>query len=155
MKKIIAAMSFVLASQSVFADGFVCENSDMGLKVKAFNNTQPVAGTRNAAVMIVSDTTVAYENKTIAKFEAETKLLKNKGASYTAKVDLRFTNSSRKGELIGGTKLGQLASMDLDVLFSYASPIADGQVVPGYLTLNKRNGDMSVIEMDCARYLKN
>ncbi len=155
MKTIIAASFLALASQAVYADGFVCENADHGLKVKVYNSTEASVGTRTAAVMVISDTNIAYSNKTIAKFDAESKLLRNKGASYAAKVDLRFTNSSRKGELIGGTKLGQLANVDLDVDFSYAAPLEAGEVVPGYLTLAKRNGEYTVIDMECARYLKN
>ena len=155
MKSFIAASLIALASQTVYADGFVCENTDHGLKVKVFNHTNPNVGTRTAAIMVVSDTSIAYSNKTIAKFESVTGLLTSKGATYTSKVDLRFNDSGRKGELIGGTKLGQLAKIELEVAFTIAAPIEDGETTPGYLTLVKRNGEFTGLDMDCVRYLKN
>jgi hypothetical protein len=147
----ILALGFVTSSTAL-ADGFVCANDE--IVVKVYNNTDAAVGTRTAAVMVVSDPQVGAGRKTIARFTDANGLIQSNGASYTSNVDLRFGNSSRKGELIGGTKLGELDTIQLDVDFSYSAPIAAGTHVAGLLTLNKRNGQSIELELDCKRYLK-
>lgn len=156
MKKIMFVMAAVMATSSAaFADGFSCETRAQDLNVKVYNNTQASAGTRVAAVMVFSDPSVSYGRKTIAKFADTTGLLSSKGAHYEANVDLRFSDSSRKGENIGGTKLGEIDTIELDVDFNYSRPVAAGEEVRGVLTINKRNGNAIVHDVDCVRYLKN
>jgi len=154
MKALIltSALAIVTAS-SALADGFVCKNEDLAVKV--YNNIEPRIGTRAVAVMVISDRTVAYGRKTIARFTDLNGRISQKGASYLADVDLRYSDSSRKGELIGGTKLGELHTIQLDVDFSYARPVPAGEFVGGTLTLNKRNGDTITLDLECERYLKN
>ena len=157
MKKIaIAAVSVMVlaASGAARADGFVCQTVEGDLNVKVFNKTRASEGTRNAAVMVLSDPAVSGGRKTIARFTDANETLANEGARYTANVDLRFNDSERKGELIGGTKLGHLKTIDLDVAFSYADPVADEAGIEGVLTLTKRNGEVITLDLDCARYLK-
>jgi hypothetical protein len=161
MKKIfaIAMMMTVSAMAAVAqADGFECQTQDSAaraLTVKVYDNTTAEAGTRNAAVLVLSDPAVAAGRKTIARFTDVNSTLANSGATYVANVDLRFNDSGRKGELIGGTKLGELDQIVLDVAFSFAAPVEAGDVVPAKLTLIKRNGDEIELDLDCARYLKN
>jgi hypothetical protein len=156
MKKMILVMAAVMASSSAaFADGFVCETRSQDLNVKVYNHTAPEYGTRNAAVMVVSDPSVSHGRKTIARFTSVNGRITNKGAFYVADVDLRYKDSKRKGELIGGTKLGELDKIVLDVDFSYSRPIANGEEVRGMLSLNKRNGQVIDLAVDCYRYLKN
>lgn len=155
MKTLLLA-ALALTSASAHADGFKCADSAReGLNVTVYNHTDPSEGTRNAAVMVVSDSNIQYGNKTIARFKDASSTLANNGAYYVAKVDLRFNDSERKGELIGGTKLGYLKQIKLDVEFSYASPVEVGTTVPGTLSLVKRDGEVININMDCQRYLKN
>lgn len=148
-------LGLALASTPALADGFVCESQHDGLVIKVYNHTQPEEGVRNAAVMVASDSTIAQGNKTIAKFTDANLTLGNVGSVYTAKVDHRFNDSNRKGELIGGTKIGNLKYLVLDIDFSYARPVADGQAVRADLTLVKRDGGQIALAMTCARYLKN
>jgi hypothetical protein len=154
MKALVLSIALATATaSSALADGFVCKNEDLAVKV--YNNTEAKVGTRTAAVMVISDRNVAYGRKTIARFTDMNGRISQKGASYLADVDLRYSNSSRKGELIGGTKLGELHTIQLDVDFSYANPIPAGELVSGALTLNKRNGDTITLDLECERYLKN
>lgn len=153
MKKIIIAAIFSLSS-TAFADGFICEAPNESLKVKVFHQTEPTLGTRNSAVMILSNPDIQVGRKTIATFESEAATLTNHGAMYQAKVDLRFRNSNRRGELVGPTKLGELKSINLSVDFSYARPVADGAELLGQLTLFKRSGDAVPLDVVCTRYLK-
>ena len=105
--------------------------------------------------MVISDPSVSYGRKTIAKFSDAAGTLSNTAATYVAKVDLRFTDSARKGELISGTKLGELAKVQVKVGFSYSEPVAFGEVVSGRMTLTKRDGEVIKRDLACARYRKN
>lgn len=153
MKTIIATL-ITLAGMNAFADGFACE-SESGLNIKVYNHTQSGEGTRNAAIMVISDQYVNQGNKTIARFTDVKNTLRNSGASYVANVDLRVKESNRKGENIGGTKLGELDTIALNVHFSYAAPVEAGEEVEGTLKLTKRNGEVLREDVVCTRYLKN
>lgn len=152
--KTLLITALMLATSSAFADGFVCA-TDSGLVVKAYNHVQPKKGTRTPAVLVISDSSVGAGRKTIAKFTDAEGLVTADGASFTGNVDLRFNNTGRKGELIAGTKLGEVDVIQLDVDFSYGTPVVDGEEVAGALTILKRNGEEIVDLATCHRYLKN
>jgi hypothetical protein len=150
---VLAALS--LMSLNAFADGFVCENLNENIRVKAFNHVRPEQGTRDGAIMILSNPSVSEGRKTIATFSEAESLLTNDAATYTAAVDLRYKDSARKGELVAGTKLGELKHIILDVDFTYSKPVQDGTELAGELILKKRNGDEDIrVDVTCIRYLK-
>lgn len=142
-------------STSAHADGFVCQTTDGTLNVKIYNSTDPSVGTRVGAVMILSDPSVSEGRKTIARFSDANGVLESRGSRYEADVDLRFNDSSRKGELILGTKLGQLDAITVDIDFSYAAPVEAGNRVNGEIVLAKRDGSRVRSELACSRHLKN
>ncbi len=152
--KALVAMMVMLASVGAQADGFQCETLERDLNVKVFHNVQPSEGTRNVAVMVISDPAVQHGRKTIARFQQVNGTVANTGAAYHAKVDLRFSDSNAAGELISGTKLGQLATISLRVAFSYAYPVRKGETIPGALVLTKRDGQKIRRDVACVRYLK-
>jgi hypothetical protein len=154
MKKLILAMA-VLMSSAAFAEGFVCENFENALRVKVFNHVTPSEGTRSVAVMVLSDTSIEQGRKTIATISADDFLVTNESAVYSALVDLRYSESSRKGENIAGTKLGQLKYVILDIGFTYARPVPAGTRLEGELILKKRSGEDIRLDVSCWRYLKN
>ena len=154
MKALFAALALVSTASVAQADGFRCQTVEGDLNVQVYNQTDAQLGTREAAVMVLSNALVKEGRKTIAVFHAEDELVAQKGAVYTSKVDLRYKESSRKGELIGATKLGHLAFVVVAVDFSYASPMAAGEATPGTITFVKRNGEESFQELVCVRYLK-
>ena len=154
MNKVILLLA-ALGAIPALADGFVCQSTDGDLTVKVYNHTNTESGTRNSAVLVLSDPRVSVGRKTIATFSDAQGLLGNSGATYSANVDLRFSTTSRKGERIGGTKLGELDEIILEVNFSYAQPMAAGEETQGLLSLVKRTGDRKVIQLGCERYLKN
>jgi len=154
--KAFIVIAAILASSAAKADGFVCQTVEGDLNVKVYNQVQPEQGTRNAAVMIVSDPSIRAGNKTIAKFSAANGTLTSRQMMYVADVDLRFTDSSRVGELISGTKLGELTEISLNVDFAYspASTMAAGEETAAELKLVKRNGAVITRDVVCSRYLK-
>lgn len=154
MKSLYIALMLTL-SVNAFADGFKCEQLDHHLNIQVYNNTRPSQGTRNAAVMVLSDASVAYGNKTIASFSASKRTLGQNGTSYFAFVDLRVSESNRAGENVLGTKLGNIQEIYVDINFDYSVPLRDGQITDGYLTVVKRNGRNTIHDITCTRYLKN
>lgn len=154
MKAIVSLIAVLGFAGIAHADGFVC-TSESGLVVRIYNHVHAEEGTRTAAVMTISDSSIGAGRKTIAKFTSVNETLVSSNTVYTAKVDLRFNDSGRKGELIGGTKLGQLAKIKMAVNFWYNQPIASGEEVYGRLTLEKRNGEKIGEDANCVRYLKN
>lgn len=154
MKKSIAIILSLLVTSLAHADGFVCVNEEGTLRAAVYNQTNPLKGTRNAAQLVLSNPTIGQGNKTIATFSAANGLLENTANNYMAKIDLRFTDSSRKGELIGGTKLGFLDLIELNIMHNVSQPMLEGQLTYGYLVLTKRNGDVLTHTLTCARYLK-
>lgn len=153
MKKLIIALA--LLSTSAYADGFKCQTITEDLNIKVFNQVQPELGTRNPAVMVLSNPAVNVGRKAIAVLRAPKTLTTDAGMKYVGRVDLRFKESRRKGELILGTKLGYVKTIELDLDFSYGSPVALDDTVLGTITINKRNGDQIFEEVTCSRYLKN
>jgi len=152
---IFAVIVMTAFSASAQADGFNCQTADGSVNVKLINHTNPEIGTRVAAVMVLSDTNVAYGRKTIARFTDVNGVLASRSSRYEANVDLRFNDSARKGELILGTKLGMLDTIIADIDFSYAAPVANGEEVTGTLVLVKRDGNKIKSDLVCSRYLKN
>ena len=150
MKKLVFVAA-LLVGGTAMADVFVCQTLDGDLNFKIFNNTDPSVGTRNAAVMIISDPSVSYGNKTIATFSAEAATLSNEGTAYRGVVDLRRLSG---GENIVGTKLSNLKYVDVHVYFSYDRPLAVNEMVSGQLVLHKRDGTSFRERLECKRYLK-
>ena len=148
---LIATLALAMTAK---ADGFKCV-TDSGLNVQVYNHTNPHAGTRTGAIMVVSDSQIGYGNKTIAKFTDLKGTLTSSSLRYVGKVDLRMVESRRKGELIAGTKLGYVANLVLDIAFSYGSPVRVGTPVKAWLTVVKRDGSKIYDKAVCQRYLKN
>jgi hypothetical protein len=153
LKMFLVVWAFLLNSYAAFGDGFICHSMDMELGITVYNQVRRELGTRNAAVMILSDETVESPDKTIAVFRDST--LSSKSLKYTAKVDMRFRESSRGGELIAGTKLAELRTVVLVVDFVYGKRLSAGDEVDAIAHLNKRDGEQISLDMVCSRYLKN
>lgn len=155
MKQFIGFFLGILISSNAYADGFKCLTAEGDLFIQVYNHLQPSQGTRKSAMMIISDPTVHVGNQVIAKFTSENSTLDQEGASYSARVDLRYTESRTKGEYISGTRLGFVKNIVLDIDFSYSSPVKKGTLVPASLLIEKRNGENIERNLVCSRYLKN
>ncbi len=150
-----ALIALVLIASSIAnADGFLCETQS-GLRLKVFNHVEPSRGTRAPAVMVISDSTVQVGHKTIGVFRDADAQLLVEDDSYLAKVDLRRSGSSRRGEMLADTKLGNVEQIKLYVDFSYGRPVAHGTELTGTMTLLKRDAGLIVEQAICTRYLKN
>lgn len=153
MNKLILITMMALGIQA-HADGFRCE-TESGLSIQVYNQTNPAFGTRSGAVMVVADQKIQFGNKTIATFLAEKRTLSSQELTYVGKVDLRVVETRRKGELIAGTKLGYVDQIALTVDFSYSRPQPHGTVLAGELAVLKRDSTVMTEGAVCERYLKN
>lgn len=149
-----AVIAFAAFSASAQADGFNCQTEDGSVNVKIYNHVSPENGTRNGAIMILSDTSVSGGRKTIARFTDVNGRLSSRSSVYVADVDLRFNDSGRKGELLLGTKLGNVDTITADLDFSYAAPVEAGEEIAGKLVIAKRDGNKIRADLSCVRYLK-
>jgi hypothetical protein len=154
MKKLVLLVAMIV-SQNAMADGFVCQTEEGDLNVKIYNHVNPQDGTRNGSTMVLSDPSVGMGRKTIAKFTDIKDTLSGSGTLYEAKVDLRVVESRARGELIAGTKLGQLAKIVVGLRYNYLMPVEHGELVTGWMFLQKRNGEEIHRQLECSRYLKN
>jgi len=146
---LLAVVSF---SAQVRADGFVCDATHESLRIQVYNRTHPRDGTRNVAVMVLSDPSKVRGERTLMRFDADNDELSNHGAIYTAWVEPEIeTLLDRR---VQGIQLGQLREIVLRVDFSYRYPIGHKTLVPGVLELYQLNGDQLWVDLDCRRYLK-
>ncbi len=154
MKALLLAIALVSVSATAKADGFRCTSDSTSLNVKIYNEVQPSAGTRNGAVMVLSNPEISFPNKTVATFTSAKGTLENSGSKYTGKVDLRVSESSRAGEFIGKTRLGMLKNVVVALSFNASKPVPAGASVLGWVTLNRRDGNKETYRLNCTRYLK-
>lgn len=94
-----------LAPLTARADGFVCESTHESLRIQVYNQTQPEAGTRNVAVMVLSDPSKPQGARTLARFRADHDDLSNSGARYTAVLD---PAGYERGQTVQDIQIGQL-----------------------------------------------
>jgi hypothetical protein len=153
--KYIVMLALTLVASQAKADGFVCETTEGDLTVKVYNHTQANDGTRNGAIMVLSNPSADAGSRTLATFTDVKSILSNHGADYSADVDLRFHGARRDDALVAGTQLRELDTIELNVDFSYNQPVVAGEHVAGDLVLVKREGGKETLSVDCTRYLKN
>jgi hypothetical protein len=154
MKALTATFLMMSLSATAQADGYRCQTVDGDLNVKIFNHTQAAVGTRNGAIMVLSNPEVLKGRKTIATFTSEKGTLAQKGATYVGKVDLRVSGSDRAGEYVGGTRLGELKHVVVAIDHNILQPVAEGTELSGTISFLKRDGGDDFQELACVRYLK-
>lgn len=150
MKKTIALLTLLLTT-AAYADGFRCATLPGDIGITVYNHTQPSEGTRNGAVMILSDRNQESGSRTIATFRDIASTLDNSGARYEANVDLRFKEINK----VSSFDIQGLDTVVLDVDYIYSHPVNAGTQLTGRITYTQRNGHSSTEDVICERYLKN
>jgi hypothetical protein len=152
LKHTLALLVLGSFAQGARADGFVCDATHESLRIQVYNRTQPREGTRNVAVMVLSDPSKARGHRTLLRFEADNDGLTNDGARYTATLLPRI--SPFLNQQVQGIQLANLHEVSLKIDFSYHYPIGNEELVAGVLELTQVNGDQLWVDLDCTRYLK-
>lgn len=136
------------------ASGFVCASVDQDTKIIVHFDANPApddSGPR-ALKMIMLDPTVSVRNQLIAQFSSADGLLNNSRGVIVAYVDLNHPDSSRRGERVGGTVLGALSSIILEIDYAYEEPLAEGEQFSGQVVYLKRNGKELTQDFDCTHF---
>jgi hypothetical protein len=155
LKTVLGLMTVVavfVVATSARADGFVCNAVGESLRVKVYNRTQPEEGTRNVAVMVISDPSKPVGQRTLQRFTADNDGVTNSGTRYSASLKPRLR--PMMDVQIGGVQVGQIQEVALNIDFSYRYPIGNEGLVAGTLEIYQVNGDQLWMDVDCTRYLK-
>ena len=141
MKNILTTILAVAAiSGTAFADGFRCESPE-GVRAKVYNHTRPERGTKNLAVVVISD---SYGTRYVARNSEMTREFERSRVHHFGRLedrqdgvkdfvilDIRHTRDSRS--------LGDLA---------------DGENLDGRLTIFDEQTGTETYQLSCERYLK-
>lgn len=131
----------------------VCDSVDGDVRFDLFFELgRKVTESPKALAMVVLDPTVEESRAEIARFEAADGLLSNSNGVVTGYIDLKNPDTSRKGERVGGTVLGALRSITLDLDFDFSVVPTGSKHYSAQAMFFKRNGDEHVQDLDCVRY---
>jgi len=151
----IALFMLAASATNAKADGFNCASDNDDVHAKVYNHIDPSAGTRTPAVLIISDPQDGAEkNHTIAHFTDVDGTLTSHGARYVATVSDELRASAKGDSLISGTRLADVATMTLNVVYAFNHPLPNGAETSGYLVLSKTDGTTTAMELVCKRYLR-
>ncbi len=107
-----------------------------------------------ALSMRVSDPNVLPERQEIAFFDAQDHQLiseYDEVVRIVGLVDLKNPLTGRKGERVGGTVLGALASMTVELEIDFEEVSTSRKRHAGLATYLKKNGEDLVQDLDCRR----
>lgn len=146
--------TFTLVSASASAlDGYICKSVDEDVIVKVVLSPKSPGqseSTRRAQVMVVSAPLLSKGRQTVARFQAIEGMLSSAGSVFVGYVDPRHPDTRQKGKRIGGTTLGQLKQLVLDIDFSPEYRAARGAIPLSALVIyTKRTGEDLIQEFDC------
>jgi hypothetical protein len=145
-----AMFTTLIALAHAQASDFACTSVDQDTRIDVSIESDAAAQGHRAITMSIFDLNVSEPRQLIAKFVAADGLLNiNNNGVIIADVDLTNPNSSRRGERIGGTVLGALKSIVLDIDFSYQEAFKKGTGLSATVTYVKRNGEELVQDFDC------
>lgn len=134
-------------------DGYICKSVDEDVVVKLVLAPKLPSQTeenRTADMMIVSSPLLSSGRQTIARFRAKEGMLNSAGSVFVGFVDLRHPDTSQKGKRIGGTTLGQLKAVILDIDYApeYRS-VRRGLPLSAQVIYSRRKGNDLIQEFDC------
>jgi hypothetical protein len=135
----------LIAARPAMAAGVLCENLDQTEQIEVRYSSDFLV----AEIMIFRDLLHLPENQHIATFMAEDQLLVTEDTVIHARVDLTNPKSSRKGERIGGTRLGALSRIVFESNFSSTSLPEPGHLFSAEVIYQKRNGHILKQDFDC------
>lgn len=153
---LLLAATALVSLSNAWGSGFDCTSVDEDLQIRVvFTPIHPDGSHREPRVkeMTVLDPNLTAPFQHVATFLAADGLLTNEGGNIEAVVDLRFPGSARAGERIGGTKLGSLKTVTLDIDFSYTEPSNDGAHYAAQAVYLKRNGESLEQDFDCVLFM--
>lgn len=147
-------ISLAAASQALANDQemVVCQGLDGDVVFQILvDKSKPVP---RALAMRVVDPTVSPAYEEIALFDAADNQLGSEADEFlrvTGIVDLKNPRTGRKGERIGGTVLGALRSVAVDLEINFTEIPNPRRRHAGIVTYLKKNGEELTQDLDCRR----
>ena len=156
---VAAFLILFLTGAPAFASGFTCLSVDRDTRINIMTD-HPNAG-QIAQSLVVIDPSATAAKQVIATFAIDDGLLKTTatefGTLFTAHVDTSFPGSSRAGRKVGGTNLGSLDSISLEVetvTERRPTPLFDdGSMFAAQAIYKKKNGQELKQDFDCLLFL--
>lgn len=145
MAVVAVAASVSFAATSAQAAGFSCMSVDRNERMDLFFDSLEAGAP--ATELVVMNPNVSKRRRHVATFSAADGLLKTDGRAVEALVDTSFPESSRKGERIGGTTLGALALVRLDI--DAQEQLLAGHAFAAQATYVKKSGQELTQDFDC------
>jgi hypothetical protein len=155
---LLALTLVTIAPTLALADGFDCTGRNSGIEVKIYNNTDPSMGTRTPAVLIVSDPSRDYGDRTIATFKNDQITAEGHG-TYFATTDTVDHRPTADAQVLQNSRLGHLENVLLKMNFSYAEEfLTDLTKKPesfsGSVYYQETSGATRNESVRCTHYLK-
>ncbi len=141
----------LVGSQAAKADGFVCADESNTYGLKIYDNVTASFGTRNPAVMVISNGSQESGAKTLATFTPAQGGLQLSGGVYV--VNLNFPPAYT--QTFGGVKMSDIKELNVLINHNFNQVLAPGQKVPGSVSIVEKSGKFAVLKLVCKRYLKN
>jgi hypothetical protein len=129
----------------------ICEGVDGEVRFEMLLEIPNETESPQALAMRVSDPNVSEKRTEIAMFESSEGLLNNNGGVLIGYVDLSNPKTGRKGERVGGTTLGQLRSVMVNLDIDFNSNLVIGKRYSAQAVYLKKIGEELVQDLDCVR----
>lgn len=137
-----------LTATTAQASGFSCMSVDRTERMDLFFDSLE-DGSQATRLMILNPN-VSKRRQHVATFNAADGLLKTEGRSVEAVVDTSFPESSRKGERLGGTTLGALSMVRLEI--DAQEHLFAGKTFAAQATYLKLSGEVLTQDFDCLAF---
>lgn len=146
----LALIALLVMPIAARAGGFVCVSVDDDTRIDVYLTAiDPNGPAPTASKLVVTDPNRTPRYRHVATFDEADGVLQTSGTQIHALVDLTKAGTSRAGERIGGTKLGLLTGLVLDIDVSYQEPIEEGVRYAAEVTYLKKSGQELHQDFDC------
>jgi hypothetical protein len=165
-----AALTTILFSSTALAHGFVCTSLEQITQIEIHltgtgsltpdvqpqdaqaQDFQDYRPSPRGKLMIVKDITLAPKRQLVATFSAKEGLLRTKDTSFIGRVDPKHPDTNNAGKRIGGTRLGQLETITVEIDYSFQEKVPQGVRLAGQVTYSKTNGDDLAEDFECVYF---
>jgi|GEM_PF-3627234 len=156
MRNLLILTALLCPSLPARADGFICEARYTEIRIRVANHQDPRLGTRSPESMTLSDP-LQPDLPATASFTSANRTLSYQGSGrYLGRVDLRCTRPELRSIFIAGTRLQDLASIVLDIEFSYDPDVVQlanaVPGIPGRIVYQRRDGETLDEPVICKRF---
>jgi hypothetical protein len=147
-------------SSAAQAHGFVCTSLEQNTQIEIHltgtgaltRDSQDYRPALRAKLMIVKDITLNPKRQLVAKFSSKDGLLRTKESSFIGRIDPKHPDTSNAGKRIGGTRLGLLETITVEIDYSFQEKVSQGVRLAGQVTYSKTNGDELAEDFECVYF---